>query len=328
MKRRLISVLAFALAVSAGAAFVLYQLISSKVNSNPTAAQPTTKVFVAARDLELGALITEKEIRVQDYLTPPSGAITKKEDLIGRGVANPIHQDAPFFEAALAQKGAGAGFAATIPIGMRAFAVHVNEVVGVAGFVVAGAKVDILVSGAQPGASESLGAVTKTMLQNITVLSAGQNFQKDAEGKPVLVQVVNLLVTPEQAEKLNIATENRIQLVLRNPTDNQIVTTPGASAGSIFTGAAIPQPKPVAPIGEPVAAKPFRPADQVAPILPLAPEPSRNVTIEVISGDHRSESTFRNPDAPRSRANETPRPESRLLYPPAQTLASPQERLP
>src|SRR5260370_25142403 len=133
MKKRLFSVLAFALAVSAGAAFVLYQLISSKVQVSNAAALATTKVFVSARDLELGALIQEKDIRTQEYLAPPVGAVTKKEDIVGRGVALPIHQDTPFFEAALAPKGAGAGFASTIPKGMRAFAVHVNEVLGVAG---------------------------------------------------------------------------------------------------------------------------------------------------------------------------------------------------
>src|SRR5690242_310504 len=133
MKKRLIGVLAFALVVSAGAAFVLYQLIASKMTVGAASAKPaTTKVLVAARDLELGALILEKDVTTQEYLTPPLGAILKKEDIVNRGVTSPIHQDAPFYEVALAPKGAGAGFAATIPQGMRAFAVHVNEVVGVA----------------------------------------------------------------------------------------------------------------------------------------------------------------------------------------------------
>src|SRR6266699_3368107 len=151
MKKRLLSVLAFALAVSAGAAFVLYQLISSKVSVGASTKPATTKMFVASRDLGLGSLIQERDVTVQEYLAAPSGAILKKEDIIGRGVTSPVHQDAPFYEAALAPKGAGAGFAATIPQGMRAFAVHVNEVVGVAGFVVAGMRVDLLVAGNPPG---------------------------------------------------------------------------------------------------------------------------------------------------------------------------------
>src|SRR5580692_999050 len=239
MGKRLIGVLAFALAVSAGAAFVLYQLIASRITVGASTKAPTTtKVLVAARDLGMGALIQERDVRTQEYLTPPPGAILKKEDIVNRGVTAPIHEDAPFYEGALAPKGAGAGFAATIPPGMRAFAVHVNEVVGVAGFAVAGMRVDLLVSGTPPG-SESGGAtgnVTRTLLQNIQVLSAGQNYQKDAEGKPVLVQVVNLLVTPEQAEILNLATQQTIQLVLRNPADREIVTTPGASTLNLFAG--------------------------------------------------------------------------------------------
>jgi len=301
MKKRLFSVFAFALAVSAGAAFVLYQVISSKVKVGAAAPTPTAKVFVAARDLELGALIQEPDLRTADYLTPPAGAIAKKEDVVGRGVTSPIHQDSPFFEAALAPRGAGAGFAATIPKGMRAFAVHVNEVVGVAGFAVAGMRVDVLVSGSSPAGSEGQGAVTRTLLQNVEVLSAGQNFQKDAEGKPVLVQVVNLLVTPQDAELLNLATDNRIQLVLRNPADHEIVTTPGASTAGLF-GGSVRLPAFVTKLPAIVASAAPRPAQSAA--MPRAPKkeaepPAKpgSVTIEVFSGDKRTESSFRNPDA-------------------------------
>jgi pilus assembly protein CpaB len=311
MKKRLISVLAFALAVSAGAAFVLYQLIASKVKVGASSKPVTVKVLVAARDLSLGALIQERDVTTQEYLTAPSGAILKKEDIIGRGVTSPVHQDAAFYEAALAPKGAGAGFAATIPTGMRAFAVHVNEVVGVAGFAVAGMRVDILVTGTpkESGAELGLGnggSITRTFLQNIQVLSAGQNYQKDAEGKPVLVQVVNLLVTPEQAEILNLATQQTIQLVLRNPSDTEIVNTPGASTQNLFAGGQI---RPLHTDSSaatrsrlPVAAPAVVPV--AAPVVKEAP---RNVTIEVFSGDKKSESTFRNPDTAPAQITESKR---------------------
>lgn len=294
MKKRLLSVLAFALAVSAGAAFVLYQLISSKVKAGGSATPATTKVYVAARDLEIGTLIQDKDVSVQEYLSPPAGSILKKEDIVGRGVTNPLHRDTPFYDGYLAPKGGGAGFAATIPKGMRAFAVHVNEVAGVAGFAVAGMKVDILVSGAIPGASdENTGPVTRTLLQNIQVLSAGQNYQKDAEGKPVLVQVVNLLVAPDQAEVLNLATEHTIQLVLRNPADKEIVVTPGATTYNLFAGGNAPRRRSVAAPAPPVPVAPV-----VAPVtapIPVAERPKR-VTIEVFSGDKRVETSF--PDRP------------------------------
>ena len=129
---------------------------------------------------------------------------------------------------------------------MRAVAIRVNEIVGVAGFVVPGMRVDVLISGSPPGAA-ALGGVTKTLLQNLEVLSAGQNFQKDAEGKPVSVQVVNLLVTPEQAEMLSLAsTQTTIQLVLRNPLDNDVAKTTGSAVSQLFyPGGRPPQePKP------------------------------------------------------------------------------------
>jgi pilus assembly protein CpaB len=302
MKKRLLSVLAFALAVSAGAAFVLYQLIASKVKVGAASSKPATvKVLVASRDLTLGALIQEKDVTTIDYLALPAGAIAKKEDVVGRGVTVPIHQESPFYDIALAPKGAGAGFAATIPQGMRAFAVHVNEVVGVAGFAVAGMRVDVLVTGTPTaGADTGIGSITRTLLQNIQVLSAGQNYQKDAEGKPVLVQVVNLLVTPEQAEILNLATQQTIQLVLRNPSDTQIVSTPGASTLNLFAGGKIGAPR------LDVHAGPRRIAAVQAAAPPAriaAPEKPPTVTIEVFQGNRKTESTFRNPDSPSAAAS-------------------------
>jgi pilus assembly protein CpaB len=291
MRKRLIGVLAFALAVSAGAAFVLYQLIASRMTVGASTKPTTIKVLVASRDLEPGALIQERDVRIQDYLAPPPGAILKKEDVVNRGVTAPIHEDEPFYDTSLAAKGAGAGFAATIPQGMRAFAVHVNEVVGVAGFAVAGMRVDVLVSGVPPGSQDVVGSITRTLLQNIQVLSAGQNYQKDAEGKPVLVQVVNLLVSPDQAEMLTLATQQTIQLVLRNPGDTAIVSTPGASTSNLFGGGKMWAPR--------IQAGSEQRASASAPAVNLAPPPPkpRMITIEVFQGGKKVDSTFQDPDA-------------------------------
>jgi pilus assembly protein CpaB len=306
MKKRLISVFAFALAVSAGAAFVLYQLISSKVTAG-AANHPVTKtVFIASRDLEPGTLVTEHDIAKQEYITIPDGAITRKEEILNRGVVSAIHRDTPFFEGTLAGQGAGGGFATIIPKGMRALAVRVNEVVGVAGFAVAGMHVDVLVAGMPPGSGhEAAGAISRTLLQNISVLSAGQNYQKDAEGKPVLVQVVNLLVTPAQAEILNLATDQRIQLVLRNPTDQEITQTPGAATINLFEGTAIrtsrvafsassPGPRPfVAGGAAGTAGASGARAGTGSPAPPPAvTQAPRRPQIEVISGTNRTQIIF------------------------------------
>lgn len=296
MRKRLIGVLAFALAVSAGAAFVLYQLIASRMTVGAsTPKQTTIKVWVAGKDLDVGSLVTDRELRTQDYLTVPPGALTKKEDIVNRGVTAPIHEDSPFYDASLAPKGAGAGFAATIPPGMRAFTVKVNEVVGVAGFAVAGMHVDVLVSGQPPGANSEggvpVGNITRTLLQDIQVLSAGQNYQKDAEGKPVVVQVLNLLVTPDQAEILTLAAQQTIQLVLRNPADREVVNTPGASTLGLFAGNKIHAPR--VDVDSP---KP-EPPPYVAPPPPPPPPKPRTVSVEVFSGPTRSVSTFTEPGA-------------------------------
>ena len=142
----------------------------------------------------------------------PANALLKKEEIVGRGVIAEIYAGEPIRSDRLAPIGAGAGLAATIPLGMRAVAIRVNDVVGVAGFVTPGARVDLLIMGAP--ANVPGGTVAKTLLQNIEVLSAGQQIQKDSEGKPIPVPVVNLLVTPEQAEIVSLASNHAQQYMM------------------------------------------------------------------------------------------------------------------
>jgi pilus assembly protein CpaB len=156
--------------------------------------------------------------------------------VVGRGTIVPIYSGEPILEGRLAARGAGAGLAATIPVGKRAVALRVNEVVGLAGFVMPGMRVDVLVAGNVPGSANPMsGTLSRTVLQNIEVLSAGQNIEKNVDGKPEAAQVVNLLVTPEQAETLSLAgSETKVQLVLRNPLDTQEESTPGTSVAKLF----------------------------------------------------------------------------------------------
>jgi pilus assembly protein CpaB len=225
-------------------------------------------------------MIKEADLVLADWPgTVPPTAMKTKEDIIGRGVVSTIYDREPIVETRLAAKGAGAGFAASIPEGMRAVAVHVNDVVGVAGFAVPGMRVDVLIAGNPPisGNGSSGGTMVKTLLQNLQVLSAGQNFQHDAEGKPISVAVVNLLVNPEQAEILSLASnETRIQLVLRNPIDQKVSTTKGVAMGQLFGE----RPAPVTR----AAARPAAP--------PPAPRAEPPAIIEIISGTRRSQATF------------------------------------
>jgi pilus assembly protein CpaB len=292
VNKRLLSVLAFALVISAVASVVLYRLIVTKLaaSAKPSVAQ----VVVASHNLEIGTLIKDLDLKTVDWNGPePKGALGNPADAIGRGVISTIYEGEPILENRLAAKGAGAGLAAIIPQGMRAVTVRVNDVTGVSGFVRPGMRVDILIAGNPPGGPNTAGTVTKTLLQNMEVLSAGQDIQKDSEGKPVSVPVVNLLVTPEQAETLSLASnETRIQLVLRNPLDTDTVKTPGTNVSNLFTGqSGLPQSK-SAPKAAPRAAAPVK----TPPAVVQAPPPPKVIiplTVEVITGTSRAETKFK-----------------------------------
>jgi len=279
------TILLCAFFVAAGCGYVVYRLMRKQIGDG---ASRRVTVVLAARDLEIGALIKATDLKTGTLLgEAPVGAVLKAETAIGRGVVSPMFVGEPLQEKRLALPGSGGGLAATIPQGMRACAVKVDEVVGVAGFVVPGMRVDVLISGNPPGTDNSGGSKAKTLLQNIAVLSAGTNFQRDAEGKPVNVPVVNLLVSPEQAELLSLVSNNQthIQLVLRNPMDRQDVTPPGAEMAKIFGAVA---PKAAAPVAMPVTRRPM----PVAPPKVEKPEPPPTIVIHVFNGGKASEQKF------------------------------------
>ena len=288
MNKRFASVLVFAVLISGAASFLIYRAIVARVSAN---AQPaTTPVLVATRNLELGALIRDGDVKIADWQGPvPAQVLNNPTDIIGRGVVANIYSGEPILESRLAPKGAGAGLAAIIPKGKRAVAVRVNEVVGVAGFVVPGMRVDVLVSGIPPGGqAATMGTQTRTILQNIEVLSAGQNIQKDAEGKPVSVQVVNLLVSPEQAETLSLASNDmRIQLVLRNPLDTEEAKTAGAALATMFGGRPVAPPAPPKPKPVVVAAAAPPPVVQTTTTTTTTVK-----VVEVIHGSKKAEAKF------------------------------------
>jgi pilus assembly protein CpaB len=285
MNRRMMTLLLCAFLVAVGASFVVYRMVRNQVANGP--ARRVT-VLLAARDLEIGTLIKAADLTTGTILgDPPAGAVLIQDAAIGRGVISPIFHGEQLNEKRLALPGSGGGLAATIPPGMRACAVKVNEVVGVAGFVVPGMRVDVLISGSPAGTDISGGSKVKTILQNIEVLSAGTNFQKDAEGKPANVPVVNLLVTPDQAELLSLAgstNQTHIQLVLRNPMDRQQAAPPGIEMAKLFgVAAAKTPPRPAAPMPRPApAAKPK--AEK--------PEPPPALVIQVINGAKATEQKF------------------------------------
>lgn len=285
MNRRLIAVFAFALLVASGASFMVYRLIILRVQS-PSRAAATNKIVVAAHDLQIGALIKDADLSLAQSSGPiPDTALKTRQEAIGRGVVAPIYHNEPILDQRLAAKGAGAGLAATIPVGMRAVALRVNDVVGLAGFVLPGMHVDVLIAGNAPGSDNGrTGTLCRTVLQNIEVLSAGQQIEKSVDGKPESVQVVNLLVTPDQAEVLDLASDQtKVQLVLRNPLDTNEETTHGSSIASLFGQ----------PNGSPLAAPaPTRTAPLPRHAAIVQPREPRVTTVEMFSGAKRSEQKF------------------------------------
>ncbi len=282
MNRRLLSVFLFALAVALIASLAVYRLVLSSVGRAPE--KVTVRTVVANRDLEVGTLITNADVRLLDCrdCTSTQG-FTDLHEVVGRGVIATIFKDEPILSPRLAEKGAGAGLASTIPQGKRAVALRVNDVVGLAGFVLPGMRVDVIVSGNEPNAAAGREVtLTRTVLQNIEVLSAGQTLERRVNGKPEDVQVVNLLVTPDQAETLTLASnETKVQLVLRNPLDTEEKATKGTSLDVLLLGADYRPPAP------PKAAPPPRPQAVAAP-----PKPVPTATVEVISGVTKHEQTF------------------------------------
>jgi pilus assembly protein CpaB len=281
MNRRVTLILVAAFLIAGIFSVTVYRLVGSRL----TAARPvaTTRVVAAATDLKIGTVLTPTNLTMAEIAgTPPKGAILKMDDAVGRGVVSELYQGEAILDSRLAKPGSGGGLAATIPTGMRATAVKVDEVVGVAGFATPGMHVDVLVAGTPPDEEHNTeGQHVITLLQNIEVLSAGTDIQKDAEGKPQQVQVVNLLVTPDQAETLSLATagQNRIQLVLRNPLDTTVTPVQGTVMANLFTDKnAPPRPK-AAPAPRPVA-------------KPAAPKPFQ---MEIINGNKRSEQNLPNP---------------------------------
>jgi pilus assembly protein CpaB len=277
MNKRVGVILFSAFLVAAACSYLVYRMVGARLGATQ---HTTARVVVAATDVRLGSVLRNVDLGTAEMAGPlPKGAITNPQDAIGRGVVSNLYQGEPIMESRLAAVGSGGGLAATIRPGMRACAVKVDDVVGVAGFVTAGMRVDVLISGNPPGTiNTTQGPRVKTLLQNIEVLSAGTDIQKDGEGKPKQVQVVNLLVTPEQAEDLSLASnETHIQLVLRNPLDTQIAEPPGTAMANLFTDKNSAPPKPRS-TGTPRA---------------VDPKPtSRVYVVEVFNGSKKSEEKF------------------------------------
>ena len=230
----------------------------------------------------MGSLITKDDVKLVSWparaVVPGAHATT--DAVTNRGLIVAVGENEPITETKLAAPGTGAGLPPTIPEGMRAISLKVNEVIGVAGFVVPGTRVDVLVV-----LRRGEDSLSRVVMNNIQVLASGTRYDQakaQQEGQPIPTTVVTLLVTPEDAERLTLATsEGSIALVLRNPLDTEPVKTPGARLAAL-TGAAPPPPVQRVVEGRQVVRAAPRPA----------PEP-RPYVVETIRAAKRSEEALR-----------------------------------
>ena len=279
MDRRFLTVLGVSLVFALVVSSVFYQMTSRAGSSHKAEVTDYRDIVVTTRPLSVGGVVKPADVKIVKVPAEafPKGAYSKVEEVLDRPMISNILLEEPILEGRLAAKGAGLGLAPTIPAGMRAVTVRVNDVAGVAGFVLPGMHVDVLVTGRPPGGD---GDITSTILQDMLVLAAAQTLQPDARGQAIQAPTVTLLATPEQAETLTLANvDGRIQLVLRNSSDTATEKTPGRYVDELFGGsrqkppaaapaaAPRPKPKPVETAKEPV----------VVPVPPPAPPPPTQV---------------------------------------------------
>ncbi len=296
---------AIALILSGGVTYLAYRVLQTRLKP----ADETTQVVVAAKIITMGSRLTKEDVQLANWprSNPVLGSFSDPNLVIGRAIMMPVQVNEPITESKLAPKEGGAGLMAVIPEGLRALTIQVNSIIGVSGFVVPGARVDMILTAVPPeGAEGAKGQEmgSKIVLENLEVLAAGQNVQKEVDGKPQSVQDVTLLLTPEQAERVALATgDGRIQLALRNPLDKEAVSPPLVGRSDLYAGPTTPDgieksptsPKnPVKPrVGVMVRREAPVKARVAATPEPPPPPPKTSVFIvELIQGSKRANETF------------------------------------
>ena len=277
---RIFIVLGLALGLGGTFALATYRYIQDRPVKEVSL--PTTPVVVAGVDLPLGTELRRDDLRVIAWPAEavPAGSFKDPQELVGRGLIQSLTANEAVLPGKLSPVGSGAGLPPVIPEGKRAVSVRVNDVIGVAGYVLPGTHVDVLATVSPTNQDTDM--TSKVVLTNVLVLASGTKIEQDVEqNKPVSVSVVTLLVDPMEAERLTLAsTEGKIQLALRNPLDKTAPPTPGVQP-SVLLG--------YQRAVRAVAAGPRR----VAAAAVAAPVPAAPPMVEVIRGDKRSQETLR-----------------------------------
>jgi len=275
--RRIVLALGLALVLSGGVSYVLYGRLRGHGPQNPQ----VIKIVAAVKAVPAGSALKAEDVALLDWPQniPIAGSFSKTDDVVGRALIYPLADKQPVLQRDLAEAGSGMGLSVRIPPGMRATSIRSNEIVGVAGFLFPGSRVDVLNTYTPPGGTP----VTETVLQNVEVITAGQKVQPDPQGKPETVSVVTLLLSPTDSEKLLLATSlGNVQFVLRNGADTQVAKTRPVSSQELMADVLVKPPAP------PSSAPRSRGRRAVEP----RPKSAEVYTIEIIQGEKRSEQKF------------------------------------
>ena len=250
---------------------------ASRKFSKPVAAAAAKQQYVAAiHNLDSGETLQKANLTLIDWDAPGKldGAFVKPDDLVGRVVLYPMSAGEPILARQLSVAGAGLGLSPKIPDGMRAISLRTDQVVGVAGFLLPGTHVDVLVTYHTPTAPDP---VTATVLQDAEIIAAGQKMQPDPEGKPTTVDVVTLLVNPNDAERVTLASaQGSVHFVLRNGSDHEHVDD---------------QPAQISQLGG--AIKPVAGPRTVVRKVDAPPQPASKVyTVQTVAGGKQTSESF------------------------------------
>ena len=287
--KRTAVVLVVAVLLAAVASLGMYRVVARRPTGDGNTMK-TVDVIVASHPLKLGAMLTADHVKLVKWPADAQvpGAFAKVEDVVDRGLISDLGENEPVTAARLAPREAGAGLPPSIPPGMRAVSIKVNEVIGVAGFVVPGTRVDVMVTLTNRQGQQD--SVTKVAVSNVQVLTAGTRYDQEnaKDGQPIPSTVVTLLVSPEDGERIALAqSEGQLMLTLRNPLD----TSPTATNG-IRTGGLLGQPAATPAPARTSARRASAPAKPVQAEPAVAPAP-KTYTVEAIRGAKRTEESVR-----------------------------------
>lgn len=273
MRNRVGVILFLALLSGLMAAYLAFRFLRQPTVTNVVQASeaPTVQVMVAARDLPFGHIVQPQDVKAVEWPagSTPQGFARETSEVVGRGLLAEMRMNEPLLASKIASPESGGGMPLGIQEGRRALAVRMSEVIGVAGWIHEGHRVDVLVTLDQGAQVDQ--PITRTVLQDIPVLRIGQITEMNDQNEAVPVTVATLMVTPEEAERLTLAeTKGQIRLALRNPLDRDTVQTNGVYARELIAGRRV---------------TPSRPVSRAAPPRPAG------VSVEIISGSERKTET-------------------------------------